>query len=127
MINGSIRILGVVLAACQVWAAVPEAVVEAARGGALAREGKYELAIQHYKAALRLDSNLPGLSLNLGLAYFKSKRLPEVATAFEDAVRADGSSFQARALLGMSYYGCALCAQATRRLLLLSCPCIPGS
>jgi len=94
--SGSIRILGVVLAACQVWAAVPEAVAEAARGGASAREGKYELAIQHYKAALRLDSHLPGLYLNLGLAYFKSERLPEAATAFEEAVRADHSNFQAR-------------------------------
>ena len=116
MISGSIRILGVVLAACQVWAAVPEAIAEAARGGALAREGKYELAIQHYKAALRLDSHLPGLYLNLGLAYFKSKRLPEAATAFEEAVRADGSSFQARALLGMSYYGCARYADAAAQL-----------
>src|SRR5438477_7566261 len=78
---------------------------EAARGAALAREGQYELAIQHYKAALRLDSHLPGLYLNLGLAYFKSKRLPEAAEAFEKALRTDAGNFQARALLGMSYYG----------------------
>ena len=48
----------------------------------MAREGKYELAIEHYKTALRLDSHLPGLQLNLGLAYFKSNRLPEAAKAF---------------------------------------------
>jgi tetratricopeptide (TPR) repeat protein len=116
MIGASIRILCVVLAACQLWAAVPEAVAEAARGAALAREGKYELAIQHYKAALLLDSHLPGLSLNLGLAYFKSKRLPEAATAFEEAVRDNGSSFQVRALLGMSYYSCARYADAAAQL-----------
>ena len=105
MVPAAIWLLGPVLLAAQVEAAVQDAVAEAARGTALAREGKYELAIQHYQAALRLDSHLPGLHLNLGLAYFKSKRLPEAATAFEEAVRADGNSFQARALLGMSYYG----------------------
>ena len=89
---------------------------EAARGTALAREGKYELAIQHYKEAVRLDPRLPGLHLNLGLAYFKSNRLPEAAAAFEEAVRADGNSFQARALLGMSYYGCARYADAAAQL-----------
>ena len=104
------------LLAAQSRAAVQDAVAEAARGTALAREGKYELAIQHYKAALRLDPHLPGLYLNLGLAYFKSKRLPEAATAFEEAVRADGNSFQARALLGMSYYGCARYAEAAAQL-----------
>ena len=68
---------------------IQDAVAEAARGTALAREGKYDLAIQHYKAALRLDPHLPGLYLNLGLAYFKSNQLPEAAAAFEEAVRAD--------------------------------------
>ena len=93
---------------------------EAARGTALAREGKYDLAIQHYQAALRLDSHLPGLYLNLGLAYFKSKRLPEAAAAFEEAVRADSGSFQARALLGMSYYGSGRYRDAAAQLKLAS-------
>jgi len=86
-----------------VWAAVPEAVAEAARGGALAREGKYELAIQHYKAALRLDSHLPGLYLNLGSLTSSPSGFRRRSRHSEEAVRADGSSFQARALLGMSY------------------------
>jgi tetratricopeptide (TPR) repeat protein len=116
MIAGYIRGFALVLAACQLWAAPPQAVAEATRGAALAREGKYELAIQHYNAALRLNPHLPGLYLNLGLAYFKSKRLPEAATAFEKAVRADGGSFQARALLGMSYYGCRRYADAAAEL-----------
>ena len=91
--------------AAQTGAAVPDGVAEAARGTALAREGKYDLAIEHYKAALRLNPHLPGLQLNLGLAYFKSNHLREAAAAFEEAVRADSGNFQARALLGMSYYG----------------------
>ena len=119
MFARSIPVLGL-MAACQLWAAVPESVAEATRGAELAREGKYELAIEHYKAALRLDSHLPGLYLNLGLAYFKSKRLAEAAGAFEEAVRADGSSFQARALLGMSYYGCARYEDAAAQLKLAS-------
>ena len=62
----------------------------------------------------------PDCYLNLGLAYFKSKRLPEAATAFEEAVRADSNSFQARALLGMSYYGSARYADAAPQLKLAS-------
>src|SRR5215472_4592210 len=115
-----VRFLSLVVLAAQLWAAVPEAVTEAANGAALAREGKYQLAIQHYQAALKLDSHLPGLYLNLGLAYFKSQQLPEAAKALEEAVRADGSSFQARALLGMSYYGCARYADAAAQLKLAS-------
>ena len=105
MVPVAIRFLSLVLLAAQIGAAVQDAVAEAARGTALAREGKYDLAIEHYKAALRLNPHLPGLHLNLGLAYFKSNHLPEAAAAFEEAVRADSGSFQARALLGMSYYG----------------------
>jgi tetratricopeptide (TPR) repeat protein len=120
MIAGSIRILGFVLAACPLWAAVPEAVAEAARGAAFARDGKYELVNQHYKAALRLDSAVPGLQLNLGLAYFKSNHLREAAAAFEEAVRADSGSFQARALLGMSYYGSSRYRDAAAQLKLAS-------
>jgi len=82
MVRPFIRFFSLVLTAAQIWAAVPEALAEAARGTALARDGKYDLAVQHYKAALRLDPHLPGLFLNLGLAYFKSKRLPEAAAAF---------------------------------------------
>jgi tetratricopeptide (TPR) repeat protein len=120
MVAAAVRFVVLMLLAAQIWAAVPQAVDEAARGTALAREGKYELAIQHYQAALRLDPKLPGLYLNLGLAYFKSQRLPEAAKAFEEAVRADADSFQARSLLGMSYYGCARYADATQQLKLAS-------
>jgi tetratricopeptide (TPR) repeat protein len=103
MVSVTIPFLNLVLLAAQTGAPVPDAAAEAARGAALAHEGKYDLAIQHYKAALRLNPHLPGLQLNLGLAYFKSNHLPEAATAFEKAVQADSSSFQARALLGMCY------------------------
>jgi tetratricopeptide (TPR) repeat protein len=83
----------------------PKATAEATAGLTLAREGKYALAIPHYRAALALDPNIPGLYLNLGLAYFKTDKFPEAATAFEKATQADPGNFQARALLGMSYFG----------------------
>ena len=34
---------------------------QAARGTALAKEGKYEQAIAHYRAAIRLNPGLPGI------------------------------------------------------------------
>ena len=120
MLAPSIRVLLFVLAAYPLWAADSDAVAEAARGTALARERKYDLAIEHYKAALRLDPHLPGLQLNLGLAYFKSNHLREAAAAFEEAVRADNANFQARALLGMSYYGVSRYRDAAAQLKLAS-------
>ena len=111
----AIRLLSLVLTA-QIGPAAQDARTEAKLGLELAGAGKYELAIQHYKAALRLDSHLPELYLNLGLAYFKSERLSEAAAAFEQAVRVDGDSFQARTLLGMSYYGSARYADAAAQL-----------
>ncbi len=76
MVRAFLQFLSLATIAGHVWAAVPEAVSEAARGTALSREGKYDLAIQHYKAALQLDSRLPGLYLNLGLAYFQIQTAP---------------------------------------------------
>ena len=116
MVPVALRFLSLVLLAAQTGTAVPDAVAEAARGTALAREGKYDLAIEHYKAALRLNRDLPGLQLNLGLAYLKSDHLREASAAFEEAVRADSASFQARALLGMSYYGSSRYREAAAQL-----------
>ena len=70
-----------------------------------ARQGEYELRIPHYQAAIPQDPYLPGIYLDLGLAYFKLKKLPEAASAFDRATQADPASFRARVLLGMSYYG----------------------
>jgi tetratricopeptide (TPR) repeat protein len=79
------------------WAAADSrAVAEAHAGLALAREGKYELSIPRYRAAIALDPHLPGINLNLGLAHFKLNQLPDAASAFERAAKADPASFQAR-------------------------------
>lgn len=87
-------------------AADPKAIAEANRAVALAHEGKYNLAVQHYRSALVLDPTLPGLHLNLGLAYFKLNQFPDAAAQFELAAKAAPADFQTTVLLGMSYYGC---------------------
>jgi len=94
----------------------PRAAAEATAGLDLARAEKYEQAIAHYRAALKLDPAIPGLELNLGLAYFKLNRFQEAIHPFEQAVKADPSSFQARALLGISYYGTRRFAEAAAQL-----------
>jgi tetratricopeptide (TPR) repeat protein len=82
--------------ACAWAAADGGALAEANTGLGLAREGKYELAIPHYRAAIALDAHLPGIYLNLGLAYMKLNKFPDAATALEGAVQADPSGFQPR-------------------------------
>ena len=103
-------------AACLWPAADPRAAAEADAALALAREGKYEQAIAHYKSALALDPALPGVRLNFGLAYLKLNWAEEAATQFERAVKAEPASFQARVLLGMSYYACRRFADAAAQL-----------
>src|SRR5271157_6338641 len=77
-------VLAVLACAACLWASTdPRAMTEANTGLALARQKKYELAIPHYRAAIALDPHLPGIYLNLGLAYFKLDRLPEAASALE--------------------------------------------
>src|ERR1039457_101942 len=101
------RVVVLLAAATCLWPATnPGATAEASKGLALALEGKYKLAIEHYRAVIAADRHLPGIYLNLGLAYFKLNRFPDAASAFEEAVKADPASFQSRVLLGMSYYGC---------------------
>jgi tetratricopeptide (TPR) repeat protein len=72
-----------VFVACTWAAADAGALAEANIGLGLAREGKYELAIPHYRAAIALDPHLPGIHLNLGLAYVKLNKFPDAASALE--------------------------------------------
>jgi len=105
-----------VFTVCLWCAADPRAAAEANAGLALAREGKYEQAISHYRAALKLDPAMPGLHLNLGLAYVKLNRLADAIPPFERAMKADPGNFQAQVLLGMSYYGTRRFADAAAQL-----------
>ena len=55
----------------------------AEHGVAEAKAGHYAAAITDYQRALALDPALPGLHLNLGLAYFKSGRFREAIAALQ--------------------------------------------
>jgi tetratricopeptide (TPR) repeat protein len=102
-----------VLFAARSWpAGDPRAADEANQALALAREGKYEQAIPHYRAALKLDPGMPGLHLNFGLAYLKLNRLADAIPQFQEALKSDPASFQARVLMGMSYFGIRRFAEA---------------
>jgi tetratricopeptide (TPR) repeat protein len=64
------------------------------------REGKDELAIQHYRKALQLDPSAD-TCFNLGLACRRLKRWDEAADAYERATRLDGTF--AKAWLNLGY------------------------
>ena len=52
-------------------------------GALLARRERYAEAIEKYKAALKLDSSLAPLHLNLGLAYLKQGQPAQAVSEFD--------------------------------------------
>jgi tetratricopeptide (TPR) repeat protein len=74
-----------------------------------ARQEHYTQAIAYYRKAIALSPNLPGLHLNLGLAYFKNgeyKRAIEIFTPLLKAQSADSPEmYRLTVLVGMSHYG----------------------
>jgi tetratricopeptide (TPR) repeat protein len=96
--------------AAEAWRAVTarnpgDAAAFAALGSVLSKEQKYSDADAAYRKALALDSKLPGIELNLGLAEFKQGHFTAAAVALRSALAQDPTSAQASILLGMSYYG----------------------
>ncbi len=81
-----------------------------------ARQQHYEKAIPLYRKALALHSTLPGLHLNLGLAYFKAGKMKEALEEFSALLTksAPSSPEQQRLviLVGMCHYGLGEFAQA---------------
>ncbi len=70
-----------------------------------ARQEHYNEAISHYRQALALDPNLPGLQMNLGLAYFKATQFPEAIKNFTAEIRKHPGDQRLTILLGMAHYG----------------------
>lgn len=74
-----------------------------------AHEGHMVDAITYYRHAFRIDPNMRGLRLNLGLALFKNGDPDGAAEMFSSLLKSDrlssAESQQAKTLLGMSYYG----------------------
>lgn len=92
----------------------------ASLGVVLAKEQKYPEAAAAYRRALALNSKLPGLQLNLGLAEFKQGHFRAAITPLAAALAAERTSgpkqLQARTLLGLSYYGTERFAEAVKEL-----------
>jgi tetratricopeptide (TPR) repeat protein len=79
-----------------------------------ARQQHYPEAIHYYLKARKLSPKLPGLSLNLGLAYFKNGDYKETITEFTPLLKAQNEAAggvnadevqRLTVLLGMSHYG----------------------
>jgi tetratricopeptide (TPR) repeat protein len=74
-----------------------------------ARQEHYAAAVAFYRKALAIDPAMPGLRLNLGLAYFKGGEYGEAIHIFEPMLKAQPAASaqtdRLTLLLGMSYYG----------------------
>jgi tetratricopeptide (TPR) repeat protein len=74
-----------------------------------ARQEHYEEAVPFYRRALALNSAIPGLRLNLGLALFKGGELKQAIVEFKPLLKSQppGSPEAQRLtiLLGMAHYG----------------------
>lgn len=85
-----------------------------------ARQGNYKKAIPLYRKALGLHSAIPGLRLDLGLAYFKAGDLNEALQEFVSLLKNEPSSSPDRLrltiLAGMSCYGLEKYGQAAQYL-----------
>jgi len=63
-----------------------------------------------------VNAKLPGMQFDLGLAEFKQGEFEAAIAPFRAALAADPNNFQARTLLGLSYYGAKRFDQAVKHL-----------
>lgn len=74
-----------------------------------ALQGHYKQAVPFYRRALALNSAMPGLRLNLGLALFKSGELKGAIQTFIPLLKSEPASSpeaqRVTALLGIAHYG----------------------
>ncbi len=73
------------------------------------RQENYAAAIENYRKALKLAPAMPGLEMNLGLAYFKAEQFPDAIKVFSAEIRRQAANSPAAQrltiLLGMAHYG----------------------
>jgi tetratricopeptide (TPR) repeat protein len=93
----------------------PEALRQASLGVSLSQQSKYGEAIDAYRRAIAIDNRLPGIYLDLGLAYFK---LGDFRNARDAFVEQDRNAPDARVttLLAMSDFGLGEYRSAANRL-----------
>lgn len=70
-----------------------------------AKQEHYDAAIADYKRAMALAPAMPGLRLNLGLAYFKQGAYPKAIEVLEPLAKAAPDDERLNVLMGMSHYG----------------------
>jgi Flp pilus assembly protein TadD len=92
------------------------AMKQAKLGVDLAQHQRYAEAIRAYQKALALYQGIPGIHLNLGLAYFKSFDFANAAGQFRMVLAQDPADFRSQVLLGMSYFGTGRYADAATQL-----------
>jgi tetratricopeptide (TPR) repeat protein len=69
------------------------------------RQGHYAEAARYYLRARALNPHMPGLQLNLGLAYFKAADYRRSIAELDPLLKAQPDNQQLSILLGMSHYG----------------------
>jgi len=82
-----------------------------------ARQEHYPEAIAYYKRAMVLSPTMPGLRLNLGLAYFKSGDYARTIETLSPLLKAQPDDERLAVLIGMSHYGLGQYAAASPYLM----------
>jgi tetratricopeptide (TPR) repeat protein len=93
-----------------------KAIARAQEGLRLAHEGKYPEAIKAYSDAAATDPKLPGIHLNIGLAWFKMGDFKRAIPEFEKHLTLEGANPQASTLLAISFFGVGNWPEAAKRL-----------
>jgi tetratricopeptide (TPR) repeat protein len=70
-----------------------------------ARQEYYDTAIDYYRRAVAINSDLPGLQMNLGLALFKAAQFPDAIKSFSSEIKKHPGDRRLTILLGMAHYG----------------------
>jgi tetratricopeptide (TPR) repeat protein len=70
-----------------------------------ARREHYEAAIDYYRRAAALNPDLPGLQMNMGLAFFKAAQFPDAIRIFSSEIKKHPGDQRLTILLGMAHYG----------------------
>ena len=94
----------------EIWAALAktderDAEALAHLGLLAARQEHYIDAIDFYRRALAINSGLPGLQMNLGLALFKVGQFPDAIKCFTSEIEKHPGDPRLTILLGMAHFG----------------------
>jgi predicted Zn-dependent protease len=69
------------------------------------KQGHYTEAAKFYMRAMALNPHMPGLQLNLGIAFFKAGDYKRAIVELDPLLKAEPDNQQLVILIGMSHYG----------------------